>query len=95
MTVTEILEAIKGDDIVIVIDDSPLLRGAVTTSEILNDPENEILFVDWVDNGHDRSVKFTEFGLGWAAIEGNTIRALDHEDKFTTIQVFKLQPLNL
>ena len=93
-TVQRILDVIDSAD-VLVVADSPYLH-SVETDHPTGDPDNEVLRANWHDaEGLEFEVKFTEAGLLQARIEGHIVIAEDHEGQETTIELFRLAPLEI
>jgi len=64
-------------------------------TEVEGDPENQVIYFSWMENGYAYSVIITEQGLSDAIIDDNEISCKDHEGNDTVICLWKTVPLSI
>lgn len=73
--------------------DSPLLT-SWEASDVIGDPDNEIVHLSWEDREYGYAVSLTEGAIASGQWAGDTFYCLDSEGDALTITLYRLVPLS-
>jgi hypothetical protein len=85
--VRNILNLIANCEVYIVNED--VCAEIVNESHVINDADNEVLYLGWENYGNDYRIKFTEEGLNNAIVENGNLIIADNEGDIIKLMLYK------
>lgn len=96
LKVTKLAELIGEADIINIVCDGSIDTAEVQwVDEFENDPENQLVLLEWVNDDNKFYTHLTEQGLNDATFENGVLTLEDHEGNPVRLELYKVVPVNI